>query len=611
MRLSTGLAAVVLLLVIVLALSTSGCSGPIDKTVIFRCIGGWSMPPSFHGNPYVASGDGTHMHFIWNKLYLMVPATDELIPRLAISHTFNDDRTTLSVRLRQGVKWHDGTPFTSKDVKTTFILRWAMGWGGSLKEIETPSDYEILFHWRRPFSIIDEKAIFNERIMAPYNLFGHYLEKLEPMLAQAQALPLDMTSPTEIERLLATAIAGKKSEVFQDLSNYRPVAPIGTGAFKFNFVSASDLGLIKFKDYWDADKVTVEEVRILKSVSNDITWAYLISDEIDAAHPATSQDVTEQIMKLNPNIKLILPSDYGEFGFILNQRRPPLSDIKFRRALAHGINRELLRKISYFYADTGVDYHTGVLESLRGDGGLLDRSFNDQLTRYDFDAQKAGHILDDAGYKKDSYGFRTLPDGTPFEFEIAVIAGSSDWVLGSESLSNQLTQLGIRSRIRAFEPSLYHQQVSTGNFDIAANFGTDYRSFAHPSPSFDRYFSPSGYIRVATGMGATFISFDGSEHKFAELLQIVALSSSHAEVREAVKHLAWASNEYLPFLTMYEKKLMVFVVDGIRVAGWPAQDNLIWSASASGLESVYSYLISTGIVGKVQVSEKAIGEGVK
>jgi peptide/nickel transport system substrate-binding protein len=611
MKRSTSFAEVAFLLAIVLAFAMSGCSDSVHKTVKFHCIGGWSMPPSFHGNPYTAGGDGTHMHFIWDKLYFMVPATGELIPRLAVSHHFNDDRTTLRVKLRQGVKWHDGTLFSSKDVKTTFILRWAMGWGGPLKEIETPSDDEIVFHWRRPFSIIDEKTVFNERIMASYHLFGHHLEKLCPMLVQAQLLPLDMTSPTAIERLLATAIAGKKSEVFQDLSNFRPVAPTGTGAFKFNFVSASDLGLIKFTDYWDAEKVTVEEVRILKSVSNDITWAYLISDEIDAAHPATSQDVTEQIMKLNPKIKLILPSDYGEFGFILNHRRPPLSDMKFRQALAHGINRELLRKISYYYAETGVDYHTGVLESLRGDGGLLDRSFNDKLIRYDFDTQKARRILDQAGYKKDSYGFWTLPDGTPFAFEIAVISGYSDWMLGSESLSNQLSQLGIRSRIRAFEPSLYHQQVSTGNFDIAANFGTDYRSFAHPSPSFDRYFSLNGYIRTATGMGDSFISFDNREHRFDALLQIVGLSSSLAEVREAVKHLAWASNEYLPFLTMYEKKLMVFVVDGVRVAGWPAKDDPIWSGSASGLESVYSYLISTGIVGKVGASEKIPDANVK
>src|SRR5882672_730614 len=82
-------------------------------------------------------------------------------PELAESWTWNADHTRLSFKLRQGVKWHDGKPFTAKDVKCTWDLLQGKAneklrvnprrsWYGNVDEVVTNGDHEVTFKLKRP-----------------------------------------------------------------------------------------------------------------------------------------------------------------------------------------------------------------------------------------------------------------------------------------------------------------------------------------------------------------------------------------------------------------------------------------------------------------------------
>ena len=86
---------------------------------------------------------------------------DSIIPDLATGWSWSEDGKELTFPLRQGVKWHDGKPFTAKDVKCTWDLLLGTGseklrvnprqtWYSNLDRVATNGDYEVTFHLKRP-----------------------------------------------------------------------------------------------------------------------------------------------------------------------------------------------------------------------------------------------------------------------------------------------------------------------------------------------------------------------------------------------------------------------------------------------------------------------------
>src|SRR5215469_11342009 len=86
---------------------------------------------------------------------------DTVVPDLATSWSWSEDGKELTFPLRQGVKWHDGKPFTSADVKCTWDLLMGTGndklrinprksWYANVEQVRTSGDWEVTFHLKRP-----------------------------------------------------------------------------------------------------------------------------------------------------------------------------------------------------------------------------------------------------------------------------------------------------------------------------------------------------------------------------------------------------------------------------------------------------------------------------
>ena len=89
---------------------------------------------------------------------------DSIVPDLATGWNWSEDGKELSFPLRQGVKWHDGKPFTAKDVKCTWDLLMGTGsdklrvnprkpWYSNVEAVTSNGDYEVTFRLKRPQSL--------------------------------------------------------------------------------------------------------------------------------------------------------------------------------------------------------------------------------------------------------------------------------------------------------------------------------------------------------------------------------------------------------------------------------------------------------------------------
>ena len=556
----------------------NGCSEAPSRERVF-CLGSnWEIPPAFNGNPWSPGGQTGLSWFAYDSLFFYVPLTAEYFPKLASSVEFLENGEKMRLHLRTGVVWQDGAAFSAKDVETTFLIMWLHGQMWKMSEVRVIDDASLEVSFWAPLSASEKVQILTYPMNSPDHLvdvvaspsrnpFAAAAERARPLVTTAAGLFSLNRQLTPDEMVAANHLEGIKKSIREELYAFRPPMPLGTGPFAFKLVTSSEAVLTKFSKYWNHENVRIDQVKVIRWPSNEVMWAALIAGEIDIAHPATPYDVTEQILKLNPKMKLVTVTDLKEFGFIFNLRKKPTSDIAFRKAVAYILDKDEIRKTAYFYAQTVADSNPGIIQSLKEK--WLDRAFQERnFTRFSKNVGKAVQILQDAGYVKDQEGFFQCPGGEELSIEILTQAGATDWILGGEVAANQLRAAGIRATVMIKEAPVANSMLTTSNFSMAGWFGSDMSMFVHPSTVYERIYGSSGFVKKVSGLPNLLKSFDGIEYQTASMAEkIVRDPDLNVENKKIIEHLAWMTNEYLPFVSVYEKRLMIFLQDGKRVRG--------------------------------------------
>src|SRR5262245_3321237 len=271
-------------------------------------------------NPAVTTSGNTHpvTDQIFNGL-VGLDAYLNPVPELAERWSIENEGRTYRFTLRDGVRWHDGTPFTSADVKFTFenaLLKYhartRAALEGLLLGVETPDPRTAVFRLKRPY--------------------GPLLQRLD--VVEASIIPQHL-------------YAG------QDLLTGEPTRrPIGTGPFRFvSYATGNNLVLEKNPDYFRKGLPGVDRLvfRIFPSAAMSV--AALEKGEVDYVGSVPGADADR--LRNTPGIAVVAGTG-GSGGSICqdvlipNITRPPFSDVRVRQAFAHGINRAVLVERVYF-----------------------------------------------------------------------------------------------------------------------------------------------------------------------------------------------------------------------------------------------------------------------
>jgi len=248
---------------------------------------------------------------LYNNLVVFDPkskqnAPDAIVPDLATAWKWNDDGTKLTFTLRDGVKWHDGKPFTSADVKCTFDMVASPDgklrknprkvWWFNLKEVTTNGDREVTFHLGRP------------------------------------------------QPSVLTMLAGAFSPIYPC---HVPAAqmrtkPIGTGPFKFVEMKQNEsIKLAKNPDYWKPGRPWLDAIEF-SIIPNRATSAL--------AFTAGKFDMTFTAEIAAPALKDLkgqapwavcemLPTN-TQANLLVNRDKPPFDDARVRKAMVLAIDRD-------------------------------------------------------------------------------------------------------------------------------------------------------------------------------------------------------------------------------------------------------------------------------
>jgi peptide/nickel transport system substrate-binding protein len=232
---------------------------------------------------------------------------DSIVPDLATGWSWNEDGTELTLLLRGGVRWHDGKPFTARDVQCTWDLLIGKSsdqlrinprksWYRNLEWVSTSGDYEVTFHLLRP-----QPAFLN-------------------LLAAGQSPIYPCHVPA------------------RDMRQH----PIGTGPFKFvEFKPNERIRVTRNPDYWKAGRPYLEgiEYSIIKNLSTAILAFVAGKFDMTFSYSVTAPLLKDVNSQMPQAICELAPIGINR-GLIVNPGRPPFDNPDLRRAMALSLDRK-------------------------------------------------------------------------------------------------------------------------------------------------------------------------------------------------------------------------------------------------------------------------------
>jgi len=348
---------------------------------------------------------------IFQPLYTVTNSGKGEMPWLATGYTVSANKKTYTFTLRPGVKFSNGKPMTSADVKFSLDQnrKATKGWAyldSAIKSVDDPSPETVVINLKYPWApILADLSLFANGIV-PDNYGG------------------------ETEAAFYTH-------------------PIGTGPFKWDYWhKGSALKLVRNPYYWQPGKPYL----------NSITWTDVPSDNTRELELKGGQAQIDQTpawstvasLKSTPSVRMDLFNSTQTNYLAFNELRKPFQDVHVRRAISLAINRNALVKAVLF-----------------GNGKPANSLFPPQVPFYDPSTPGYQFNLAEA---KQQMAESSVPHG--FSTTLLIAAGNSDYLTIGTILQAELKPLGIKINIQQLDPNTANADFQSLKYDMSLTLWT-------------------------------------------------------------------------------------------------------------------------------------------
>ena len=508
-------------------LALAGCSGEggspaLDGTQLLTIPREDSATFSANFNPFSPNAMPMTQQAIYERMIVYNPADGTTTPWLATEWTASEDGMGVTFTLREGVQWSDGEPMTGEDVVFSFELQKELLGGFEYLDSVTANGATVTFAYNTPFS----PGLFEigQQVIIP----KHIWENIED--------PANETNPD----------------------------PVGTGPYTevTNFQTQS-YSLLRNPNYWQEDGQKIEGIQMLAFAGNDPANLATINGETDWADQFI-QDIENTFIARDPeNRDYWFPTVDAMINLQLNTTKAPFDDVAVRKALSMAIDREAVASVAMQGYTHPADC-TGLSDSYEPWRSAEIVESCDWTT---LDVEGANALLDQAGYPQGADGKRTLPDGSPFAFDISVGSASSDWLSVANIISQNLAEIGVTATVNSPDWSAVVAGYEDGSFDSGIVWSNN-----APTP----YQFYRGVMSAETVMPVGEQTFQ-NYHRFGlpaadDLLAEFAASAEGAEQAATMNELQAVFAENAPIIPLFPGPRWG-AYNTTRFTGFPNEDN--------------------------------------
>lgn len=395
-----------------------------------------------------------------------VNADMEYEPNLATWET--EDNQVYTFTLEEGVTWHNGEELTMED------------WQFAL-EVIADEDYDgPRYNYVQEIEGADEYRKGEADTISGFEIEDDYTAVITFKEAKVNNLENLWTTPMPKKELEDIPVA--------DMSSAEEVreTPVGLGPFKVKEVVQGEyVSLERFDDYWEG-KPKLAEI-LIKVVDPSLTQGALQNGEIDLME-IRPDDVAE--LEQVENIRVEEQEGLGysyvgfRFGHFDDDEGTAVADYdkyeskELRQAMFYALDREAL--VDSYLAGKATIVNTPVpsVHWIAAD--------ESELTQYNYDPEKAGELLDEAGYKDtNDDGYREDPDGEEFVVKFAHYAGPAAFEGRTQAIMQNWEDVGIKTELstgQLIEFNTYNDMKDNDDENIEVFFGA-WTVGSDPDPS--------------------------------------------------------------------------------------------------------------------------------
>jgi peptide/nickel transport system substrate-binding protein len=379
-------------------------------------------------NPYSASDEFTSFGPIYEELVYMDSLKDgATTPWLATAWKWSNGDKTLTFTIRNGVKWSDGQPFSSKDVLFSFNLL------KKYPSLDLNSDWSVLNSVALSGS---DQVVFQFKTAAvPY---FYYIADETPIVPQ---------------------------HLWSSISNpitYLDKSPVGTGPYTLGSCDGANIQYKKNPHYWQPGLPHIETVNFPSYLSNNAANADL-ANGTDQWGSQFLPNIKSAYLDKDPNYHYWFEPVYN-VNIYINLTNPILKNLAVREAMSYAINKADVSQIGE-YGYEPPSNQTAIVKptfSTWYDSAQAAQYGN----AYSYDPSKAMSILKAAGYTKGSNGIMEK-DGQQLSFTIINNGGFSDWVAAVNVIQGDLKAVGIQITPQNLSDTTWESDLYTGHYQLA------------------------------------------------------------------------------------------------------------------------------------------------
>ncbi|WED23876.1 ABC transporter substrate-binding protein [Vibrio sp. JC009] len=477
-------------------------------------------------NPYT-TGDLLH-GIMFEPLVVFNNMTGETDYRLAESISYSDDLKTITLKLRDGLKWSDGEKLTAEDVVFSFMIT-------------------------KDAPAFDSKGIWS----------GKNLKGIKAV--DEKTVTFDLTSPdsTFVWNLAAYHIVPEHIwSKAKDLTTFTNPNPVGSGPMTtVKYLKPQQMQLCRNENYYLENRPYLDCVTYRSYNDNSQIQPALIKGEIDWGSNFIA-DIDSTFVAADPEHNHYWYPANDAIHLYVNTKEAPFSDLRVRQALSMALDREAIVDIAAYGYPT-ANFNAG------GIGELYKPFINKGISaKYsgltEYNPEKAKALLDEAGLKdKNGDGFRDDANGKTVEFDIEVVNGWTDWIQVVQMATEFFEEVGIKANVKTVDWAVYDKNLKDSKYKMSINWSL---VATNPILAYQEYFSTSRIGKTwHAGHGVNSAEIDALIDSFGK-------TGDKAEQQKILDQLQQFTAEQLPFIPLFSNATW-YQYRTEKIAGWPSAEN--------------------------------------